>query len=352
MRILWIGKGGGTGALGGDEVYDRKLLQCIDPQHEIIHFVPLPVSRTKKLMNLARGVPLYRATYWSRNNTDNLHNAICSTLPDVAVISWEPFDFLAGQIELPTVLLLHNITSDAVVEVFNKTRIARAYASYVRRFERRLYNLPQISAIIALSVRDARIIKALVPNKRVEIVSPGAPPLAPMPMSVIMPEIFISGTYDWYPKRRDLAAAAVKLLSEKSSEWKVGWDHPPHASVSPLLLGQNVDPSKWLPSLRFGLVPDTFSSGFKLKVTYYIANNCVVLSMSDVGQDYCDLTDHGIFIRRISSFIEIQAIRTELAEMDQLELISRFEKFKLACVAKFKWKESARLLTEVLVTSI
>lgn len=342
MRILWIGKGASGG--GGDEVYDRKLLQRLGRSHDVARFVPQPVGRAAKLANLAAGVPLYRASYRSAANDAALRAAIARHDPDVVAISWEPFDFLAASIDRPTVLLLHNITSDAVVEVFGGAVAARLYARRIRGWERRLYARPTIAGLVTLSLHDAAIARAIAPTKSVTVIAPGAPPLAPPPAPELRRELLVSGTYDWYPKRRDLTLVARELAAGSPPPLRLCWDNPPPAAAARLLVGEAVDQAGWPPALRFGLVPDSFASGFKLKVTSYIANNCIVLSRSDVAGDYAGLPGQELFIRRIGAMVEIDGIVRDYASYDPADLARRFEAFKQACAERFSWDASAMRL--------
>lgn len=348
MRILWVGKSGSGDSGAGDEVYDRKLLQRLELSHDIIRFVPEPLSRPSKLLNLALGVPLYRATYRSHANIMRLRTLIRETNPNVVAISWEPFDFFAAVIDKPVVLLLHNITSDAILEVFYRNFVAKWYARKLSRYEEMLYNRANISSVVVLSVRDADVARGLVKCKPVIVVSPGAPPVSGRPDNQVRPELIISGTYDWYPKRRDLVEASEEFRSAVNFPLSLFWDKPLPKKARTALEGIYLRDVPQELALRFGFVPDKFSSGFKLKVTYYIVNNCIVLSKSDVSQDYEGIADFELFIRRVNNVAEIEEIYKEISRMDPIQLINRFEVFKQACVKRFSWDEGAERVSALL----
>lgn len=348
MRILWVGKGE-SGTIGaGEEVYDRKLLQRLEQKHEIVRFRPEKVGPAAKFANLGRGVPLYRATYRSKANIARLRALVDEHLPDVVIISWEPYDFMAAAITCPTVLVLHNITSDAVTEVFHGHLIARIYSLWTRRWERRLYQRENIKAIVTLSERDAAITRKLVRGKVVEVIVPGAPPMAAPPVPELRSEMLISGTYDWYPKRRDLGLIAKAIRGAAKLSITPCWDQPLPSKLASFFHGHILNAALWAPALRFGLVPDTFSSGFKLKVGYYIANNCIVLSFSSIESDYADLPYHELFLYRVKDVSDIQKIHDDLASRNLDILAAQFEVFKQACVERFDWDQSSARLTSLL----
>lgn len=348
MRILWVGKGE-SGTIGaGEEVYDRKLLHRLEQQYEIVRFRPKNVGPAVKFANLGRGIPLYRATYRSKDNIAKLQALVEEHLPDVVVISWEPYDFLAAAITCPTVLVLHNITSDAVTEVFHGHVLAKIYSSWTRRWERRLYRRDNIRAIVTLSERDAALTRELVGDKVVEVIPPGVPAMAAPPAAELRAEMLISGTYDWYPKRRDLGLIAKAISASAKLSVTPCWDHPLPAKLTGFLHGHMLNAALWAPALRFGLVPDTFSSGFKLKVGYYIANNCIVLSRSNVESDYADLPYHEMFVHRIKDIDDIHRIHEDLTNRNIETLAFQFETFKRACAERFDWDQSSARLASLL----
>jgi hypothetical protein len=346
VKILWIGQQPyNEGA--GEEVVDRKLkaeLRALG--HQIDDFYPQPVSRVRELINLSvRRQPYYRARFESAVSLAFVRN-IPRTY-DAAVVSWEPFDRLALESPIPVVLLLHNITSSAIRSVFPTNLLARYLARRSDLWEHRAYKSRRLSAIATLSLADQRYVASIAGETPVLYTPPGMPPVTELSADArFVPELFVSGTYGWFPKRRDVLAFAHEYAACAEKLPVVADDLPPRAQtlVRPYA-NKLADTSS---SIRLGLITDRFESGHKLKTAYYLANNAIVLSYANVGRDFEHIPDHGFFVRRISSASDIARHAAEVQAVEPARLRERLVAFKQRCQEKFSWQRSASVLAQAL----
>ena len=140
--------------------------------------------------------------------------------------------------------------------------------------------------------------------------------MAPLASSApLLGEIVLTGTYDWAPKRRDIA----RFLQEFAALP----DRPPlltAAVTAQMTAGLGIQtrplPSNNGDALRFGLITDRFEAGHKLKTLAYIADNQIVLSYTDVACDFTDVEDAAFFLRRVTSAADINAHIAQLSAMD------------------------------------
>ncbi len=344
MRILWIGKQAVDGQ-AGDEVFDRKTIAACRRRGATIELVhPARVSRAAEVLNLAAGQPHYRAHYASATN--RAAAVAASQRCDVAVCSWEPFDTLGFGLRCPVLLILHNITSRALPQMFPGNVLATLAAARARVWERRRYSGKTLSAIAALSRPDLAYLATLPDPPRLLWLPPGMPPATPLsPEALLVPELVITGTYDWRPKHRD----AVRFAQEYAGvtpRLVVRAAKLPGAAVKFMPVAPLPSAAEAGAALRFGLITDRFEAGHKLKTLAYIADNQIVLSFTDVTADFAHLADHGLFIRTLSSVADIARHVAELAHMPACELRRRFVAFQQACAKQFRWDAVAGTLLD------
>lgn len=373
MRILWIGKASGSGrapgsgqssgsgqapgsgqasgsgqALGsgqaGDEVYDREIVAAL--RHagaSVDRIAPERVSRAGAIAGLLAGVPHQRNWYASRRNVRRLRAAAEDA--DLVFCSWEPLDRLAAVIRRPVIPILHNITSRALPALYPGRPDARLLAWRAARWERQAYRSRHFPGIAVLARQDAEFVAGLPGAPPIFYAPPGMP--RPVPLSdtaTFRPEIVLSGTYDWAPKHRDILAFA-RDYARLPSVWPVHADALPGGAAA--LLGPRPFAAKDSGAgMRIGIIPDRFQAGHKLKTTFYLAHNALVLSYADVSADFAGLPDASFFIRRVWTASEIAGAMTELSAMEPAGLRARFEGFKAACAARFSWARSAATLLE------
>jgi glycosyltransferase involved in cell wall biosynthesis len=351
VKIFWIGQAPyDEGA--GEEVVDRKLKAALGRLgHQIDTYSPKPVSRLREVLNLSlRRMPYYRARYESAESRRMIRSI--SSDYDVVVASWEPFDGLALASSRPVVLLLHNMTSSAIRSVFPGHPLANLLARRAERWERRAYGDRRISAVATLSMNDLRYVQTVSRGTPVVYTPPGMPPLAELSAEArFVPELLLSGTYGWFPKRRDVLAFAREYHElDRAQRLPVLADGLPEQAalqLSPRPFA-SAAPTQ---AVRLGLITDRFESGHKLKTAYYLANNAVVLSFADVSKDFQALPDHAFFIRRIRGASDIARHVEELTAQPAERLRARMLAFKQACQERFSWEGSARVLAGALEQS-
>lgn len=342
MRILWIGKQP-TDGQAGDEVFDRKTIAACRQRGATIDLVhPARVGRAAELINLAVGQPHYRARYASYTNRAAVIAA--SRGCDVAVCSWEPFDTLGFGLPCPTLLILHNVTSRSLPQMFPSNPLATLGAARARAWEWRRYSPNNISAIGALSRPDLAYLATLPNPPELLWLPPGMPPTTPLsPDAPLVPELVIAGTYEWRPKRRDALLFAQEYAAV-TSRLLVRAPKLPGAAAELLQVAPPPSTAETSAALRFGLITDRFEAGHKLKTLAYIADNQIVLSFTDVTADFAHLADHALFICTLSNAIDIARHVAKLVQMHPSELRSRFTAFKEACARQFTWDAVARTL--------
>jgi hypothetical protein len=342
MKVLWIGKTpSGTGA--GDELFDRRMVDaCTRLGHDVTVFCPKRVPRSREIFNLMTGSPHYRSWYESREN----HQAVRQHAKgkDLTICSCEPFDAIASCMTTPVIPILHNITSRACKTVFPTSTIAAGVAWYTAAWERNVYRSPHFIAIATLSTLDAAYVKSIAPAATVIWTPPGMPPEAPLSDdAVAKPELILSGTYDWFPKRRDVMAFANEY-SSLPKRFPIFADGLPPDARALLSAQPPPDAKSNASTIRFGLITDRFEAGHKLKSTYYLANNSVVLSFADIIHDFADIPDADFFIRKIRHAQDIEKHVAEVLAADPADLRARLANFKTACAGRFSWNTSAALL--------
>jgi hypothetical protein len=345
MRILWVGKAPADGA-AGDEIFDRKILSALRAEGvEPIRVAPERVSKPREILNLLRCVPHYRARYASRRNHDLLRRTAQEC--DVALCSWEPFDALAYRLPCPVIPILHNVTSRSLPSMFPRNKAAALAAFRAGLWEKHIYSSSRFPAIAVLSRQDQAHVESLAPGKHVLFTPPGMPPLVPLvETAVFKPEILISGTYDWLPKHRDIVAFAEEY-GRSALRLPILANGLP-AKAAGLLQPEALPEQPPGDAIRLGLIPDRFDAGHKLKTTYYIASNAIVLSYANVLFDFADIEDHAFFIRKISRVDEIDRHIREISLVPPEDLRRRLTAFKQRCADKFSWALAARtLLNEI-----
>lgn len=343
MKILWIGVDTTSGN-SGVEIVDRNLIAALRSLGATVETVsPQRVSALAQLGNTVAGWPHYRASYASAANERRLRDIALAH--DVAVCSWEPFDHLAARLPIPTVPLLHNITSQSLAASNPGNPLAALLAARAGTWEHRLYkNARPFETIAVLSRADERRLRAYR-SARTLYVPPGMPVIAPLPSDAgFTAELVISGTYGWKAKRRDAIVFAREYAALAHSA-PVRADDLPDAArrlLAPLPL-----PSRW-DAVRIGLIADRFVAGFKLKSTHYIASNCIVLSYADIRPEFDDIPDSAFFIRHIGHAREIGHHLDNIARVPPRELATRMNAFKAACSRVFCWRRSAETLFSAL----
>lgn len=330
MTLLWIGKetSGGT---GGDDIYEIKAKKAlVDAGRSLTNLAVPKVSRWRRIFNFLTGKPYYRELYFQPGIAAKLTQMAPQF--DSVVISWEPMDIYALCGSGQKTLILHNVTSDAVKQIFPDRLFAKLLSYYARAWETRIYNSEKVRSIVVLSQRDRDIVLEIAPKKLVLVAPPGAPPATDLNAAAeLRCDLVISGTFDWFPKKRDMQKFDLEF-AEAVLTYPVLND------------GAQINDGQ----VRFGVITDRFAAGHKLKTMFYIANNCLVLSYCDVSSDFEDLPFSSRFIRRVNTAAQLNSAIQSVKEQWNDELRGAFAIFKAACLARFSWKNTAATIDEAL----
>lgn len=339
-RVLWIGQAFTNGD-AGDVLYDQRLSSaCQTLGVTVEHQHVSAVSRVRELSALARGRPYYRARYESRANREAIVRAAAGH--ECAICSWEPLDSLAYSCPIPTIPILHNLTSQAARSIFPRSLLARVIAARSALFERWLYRSGRFPAIAVLSQADRRWMRRIAPEVRVVVASPGMPPIIPLSAGArVRAELIISGSFGWFPKRRDVLRFAQEYARHQTRLPVLAEQLPPRVAA---LLGARAPRTDDPPGISFGLISDRFTSGFKLKTTAYLAQNAVVLSYAPIPEELRTIADSALFLREVERTEDIPAHVAAVQGLDPEELRQRFEAFKQRCALRFSWQNAARTL--------
>lgn len=342
-RSLWIGKAPGDGS-SGDEVYDRRMIAALRQQGVDITVVhPLRVARAQEIANLARGIPHYRARYMSRANLQLLADAARGH--EMAICSWEPFDMLAWHMAIPTVPILHNITSLSLTSMFPAHPIVHLLASGAAAWQRRAYGSGRFPAIAVLSLADEAYVRSVAPSVRVVYAPPGLPAVVELEAGAgFLPELVLSGTFDWRPKRRDLLSFA-RDYAALGAPWPVYADALPDEAAE-LLKARPMSELNPSAAIRVGIVPDRFVAGHKLKVGAYLAMNCVVASFAPLGTEYGEIDLEGRYCCHLSSVRDLVPLVERLAH--EPNIADHLAQVRDAAATTFSWQKSATRVREVL----
>ena len=345
IRILWIGKKPTNGD-EGDEVFDRKTIaRCRQYGHHLDLFHPAPVSRAAEVGNLVLGLPYQRSRFAKGANVCNVRRLAGQY--DVVICSWEPFDWLVTALRSPTILIVHNVSSKALLELFPRNPLAVLASARVRTWERRCYGAPNLAAVAALSRSDHAYLLS-IGARRPLLLPPGMPPCLELePDAGVCAEIVVSGSYDWSPKRRGLILFA-RDYADSHGRFPIrarAFSLPPEAArlLRPRGLPSGAESRS---AIRFGLITDRFVAGHKLKTMAYIANNQIVLSFADVSFDFAHIPDHNFFIRKIASVDDIVAHVNVILHTPISVLRERFIRFQQTCARHFTWDAVAKTLME------
>jgi hypothetical protein len=349
LRILWIGKRPTNGE-EGDEVFDRKTIAAWRRQGYVIDvFHPAPVSRAREIGNLLLGSPYQRARFTTGANIRSVRRLAGQY--DVIICSWEPLDRLATDLESPVILIAHNISSNALLELFPRNPLAALASVRVRSWERHCYRPQNFAAVAGLSRKDHAYLQSIGAPKPL-LLPPGMPPCLPLePNAPVLSEIVISGTYDWSPKRRDLVLFAREYTGEHG-RFPIRAHGLPDAAAHLLDPSEAPSPEESRSAIRFGLITDRFEAGHKLKTMAYIANNQIVLSFADVNFDFAHITDHDLFIRKVASTSDIAKHIKAVVDTPVSTIRKRFIRFQQACARYFTWDAVATTLMEAANTAV
>lgn len=342
MKILWM-QPAAAASNAGDAIYNRRIVADLEPRHAVR--VVNVASRPGRVGRVVEAV-------WRAKPHDRQRLSVAEVVArhgqdlawaDVVVLSHEALDFLAGRLDRPVVVIAINCSSGIMRQtapVGVKDLLGALYEAY----ERRLYADRPGFATVTLSEGDAAHLRRV--GARPRIAWPGAPaPFREGPFTRIEPRLHISGSYDWWAKRRDVVSFAQEVRESALRDLVVAHEPLP-APVDWIRVEPDPERRFARAALEFGLVADRFAAGFKLKSGYYIANGMVVLTRCDLTPDYADLPHHDEFVVRISHPQEADAIMRRYVQEDGEGRLRRFDLFRRAALEKFTWAAAASVVED------
>jgi hypothetical protein len=241
---------------------------------------------------------------------------------------------------------VHNVVSQAFVPEYAPNPLAYPAALRAGLWERRWYRADHFAAIGALSKRDLSYLESFRQKPKLLLLPPGMPPCLELdPEAMLRKELVIQGTFDWFPKRRDVIRFARDYMAMNQRLPILADSLPPEATrlLQPSGIPSTTDMHRFI---RFGVITDRFVAGHKLKTMAYIASNMIVLSLADVSFDFSHIPDHDFFIRKINSVAEIPYHVDAVADLPVASLRMRFSRFQEACARDFSWHRVAASLLD------
>lgn len=356
MKLLWVRREPALEG-GGDAIVDQKFSRELSRRHEVlVHAVPRRVGRDRIAASLMRRVPPDRGAFGSPPDIETIV-ALAGQDCDVILFSHEQLDALAREVARrlgparPLIgLLLHNVPSDALPQLARRPAVGWLAGQIWTAYERRSFSSEEIDEIFTLSRRDAGLVARLGGRREVHVVHPGAPPADALAAGApLRPDLVVIGTFEWFPKRRDLLAFAEDyLLWNETPRPKVYLSpgaEPEH--VARLGAGSLTD-IDFREAIRFGLVTDRFVAGHKLKVSEYFARNLIPVSFSGIGEDFAFSEAASRLIARIDTLGDLGAHIRRMTALPPHELRALFLQAKEDVLARMSWQRQTETMTQAL----
>jgi hypothetical protein len=347
LRCLAVRPAQAPGAQGGDEVIYRKSIPYLARFMAVETFELQPVGKIAKIANILKGNPPETTRFMSRANAEGVTQKLKSGQFDIVFLFNEVSFSQLPQVKafnIPTVLVAQNVHS--LVAATDPSRVARLLRPLALAFERRWYD-DRYAGLVLISQADLMGLRqAGITRQDVTIAPAGPPPTVPLSADApVLHEAVLTGSYGWWRKRRDLKSFAAGP--------PLGL---PIYATDPLALdilgdeGRSLEAASdwsWQSGLRFGLVTDAFLGGFKLKSLEYIAQNCVVLSLSDIRPEFEGLPHAEEFVLSLNSKEEVAQAISEMLAKSPEGLVARFIEFKTACLERYNWENCLKPLYDI-----
>jgi hypothetical protein len=355
VNILWVCRRV-TNDGGGDAVFDRKLVEGLRALHRVDLFDigKNPLRARLERVVLAR-IPPDRAGFGGPDDVARLYARLAGGEYDAVVISHEHLDYLVDELGplargrgLPIFVVHHNVTSSLMRGVLPAPFglvVERAYRAY----EKRVLGRKQITKPFVVSLHDQKLMKQISGREDIGVIMPGAPRSLPLaPDAVVVPELVMLGSYDWFPKRWSLNEFIDEWQACRPPPAAIYADDGVPASAREALDLRPVSTIDLTRSIRFGLLTDRFQAGHKLKTAAYLMNNCVVLTFAEVIEDFRFSPHADLFIRRIHHVREIAPLMRELGAITPAALRARLVEFKASIADRLSWQRQTSVLADAL----
>jgi glycosyltransferase involved in cell wall biosynthesis len=352
MRVLWVcRRSSGEGA--GDSLYDDKLVAALRARCDVEVYGLARNPRAKQLTRAALHLSLPEQ-YGIGDKADIAR--LREMLPkfDVAVFSHEHTDTVARAVRsattIPFIALRHNVTSDSMASILRgMAPLDAVYRALAEAQEKSALRGALYQEITAISVGDQRLLRQLSGRGAIVIIPPGAPSAAALnDDATFKRELVISGTFDWFPKARDLRRFANDYAQDPVANTKLRCSSSSAATIRAALGAAHDDGYDPADGIRAGVITDRFTAGHKLKTAAYIMGNCAVISFARISGDFIDLPNYRNWIFEVSDAAEIAPIMDRLAARPADEMRGELTALKSAVAEKFNWAKSGALLADVI----
>lgn len=359
MRLLWVRRcSSGEGA--GDSLYDDKLIRAlVSAGHDIVQY---GLGRNKKATQFARAA--LRLSLPEQHGVGGPEDVarVRGLLEgggfDAAVVSHEHLDAFASAVrsasKLPFIAIRQNVTSDAMSSILRRAGpLPLVYRELAERQERFALRGGLYAAITAISVRDRRLLETLSGRGDVALVLPGAPPASPLNANAEpIRELVLSGTFDWFPKARDLRQFVADFAAAPPTNLRLRVATSVPDAQRAALGATEDDVIDAAGAIRFGVITDRFTAGHKLKTAAYLMNNCAVISFARVIEDFADLPHAKNWIVEVDSMAQVNAAIDNITARPANELRRELAVLKASIADRFDWSKQAQSLASVISAAV
>jgi hypothetical protein len=354
MRILWVRRKPSDEG-GGDSLYDGKLIRGLKAAgHDVVDYGLARNSRPQQFLRAALNFSLpEQYAVGGPADKARVRELLQHGAFGAVIFSHEHIDAFAravrGASRVPFVALRHNITSDLMRSVLEGAPVLSGlYCALAESQERAALAGALYQAVAAISVRDRRLLAALTGRQDLGLVQPGAPPAAALNDDAAPArDLVISGTFDWYPKARDLKRFVGEYAAAPPNDVRLRCTAAVPADLRAVLGANDDDAIDAASAIRFGLISDRFDAGHKLKTAAYLMNNCAVISFAKVKEDFADLPFASNWIAEVESMAELTATIDTLTARPPAILRAELTALKEAIAMRFDWNKQAGRVAEI-----
>jgi hypothetical protein len=334
-RALVITVSRSGAAHSGDVVVLRHVMARLAKRYDCQLLTVEAAGRAAKVANIILNqVPSEWSAYYSDHWFETVRAVTTANSYARVFILYEALFYLAEAVrpgDAKVVLYSHNVPSQySSGENFVETALHRLAV----KAEMRWYAPVNGEVVyISKSDRDAAV-RAELATAQTRVAPPGAPPPKPLADdATFVPEAVITGSYNWWRKRRDLKAFAAGCGDVAVH----GFDPWVKEILPSSRFYASAEDFDWSSHLRLGVVTDRFPGGFKLKTLEYVARNCAVFSSAPLMADFAHLPYADRFVFDNQQPEQLREVGRELAARDPAALRREFLAFKTACCAYYDW---------------
>lgn len=320
-----------SGSADGAEIFDNKIISSLRSIGVVVREIDVGAgSSFDVLRRLISGVPpiigRYAGNSYLINNLrgENVVFSHESLIP----MACEAAD--ANNVAI----ILHNIWS--MIDDENRFSYLNLIKPLMARYEKILLSNKSIGVCV-LSTREKQIVDGQA-GIDCMVVPPGVPRPAidPNEQDLIDMPILISGSSGWRLKQRDMNFVIDRINDDKLLNCDIYTDFDCEKIKAKSM--QLWDSGK---SMAIGLVPDRFIAGFKLKIIWYIANNCVVISNRSFSDEFMKFPYGEKYVYTLRSGESYSEAREKIIKNFSMR---EFLEFKKSIIEYYSWGKSAEVI--------